>query len=175
MRGDILELTDTERVERALVAVNKHTHVQYLLKSGKNGGADPFMASCASHWWDAKKVNDYFTSDCIGFALWAYGWSRFQKKFPFWGGYLNTNSICAAAKARSPWVEVLGQPRPGCLVVYPSNKLVGRWYGHVGIYLGEGLVAHCHGPKLKGTAIHADPITKFTKVKGCIFVELVKQ
>lgn len=169
-RGMRLPLEDWQRVDRAVAGLYD-TEIQYCLTSGRNGGFDPTAKTCASMW--EIKGKTIYSADCVGYALHSYGWDRFQPEFPFWGGYLNTNSICAAADAGSPWVRVLDGPYPGCLVVYPANRKRLRLWGHVGVVISETEVIHCHGPKLRGSAIDADSLKVFTKVKGHRFVELV--
>jgi hypothetical protein len=181
-RGKVLDLTPHQRVDRAITAFHTHRFVQYSLREGQAGGFDPSQPDCGSRWstGTGRKVKNHVTSDCIGFALWAYGVDRFQKDdFPLWGGWMNTNSLVAAANDPDvPQVKrLVGMPTPGCLLVYPSARPL-RWYGHIGMYVGYGLadgvrrVVHCHGPRLRGPAISADPVEKFLKVSGCVAIEI---
>lgn len=179
-RGKVLDLTHQQRVDRAVYAVDTHRFIQYNLESGRNGGFDPTAPDCASRWQANAKGKTYTTSDCIGFALWAYGVDRYQKgDFPLYGGWMNTNSLVAAANdPKVTQVRKLAELVPGCLLVYPSARPL-RWYGHIGVYIGDGFgdstsrVVHCHGPRLAGPAISADPVEKFLKVKGCVAIEIV--
>lgn len=182
-RGKVLDLLPTQRVDRALYALEWHRFVQYSLYEGQAGGFDPSAPDCGSRWATGTKAKtkNYITSDCVGFALWAYGMDRFQKDdFPLYGGWMNTNSLVAAANdPKVKEVRRLAELVPGCLLVYPSarpNPL--RWYGHIGMYVGTPVdatvpsVVHCHGPRLKGRAISIDPANKFLRVKGCVAIEI---
>lgn len=176
-RGKVLDLTPKQRTDRAFYAFSTHRFIQYCLTSGRNGGFDPAAPDCGSRWQRGKQT--VITSDCVGFALWAYGVDRYQKgDFPLQGGWMNTTSIVEAAKApQIGCVVPLAELAPGCLLVYPRNLLRGRRYGHIGLYIGkyyDGIarVVHCHGPTLKGPAISADPVEKFLKVKGCLAVDI---
>jgi hypothetical protein len=175
-RGKVLDLTPDQRVRNALHAWHSHKFIQYCLDSGKNGGFDPEAPDCGSRWQRGKQT--VITADCIGFALWAYGIDRYQRgDFPLQGGWINTTGLVEAATRGFKEVEVLDEPRAGCLLVYPRNLLRGRRYGHIGLYIGkawDGMnrVVHCHGPTLRGPAISADLASKFLRVKGCIPVEI---
>lgn len=170
MRGKVLKLSPEERVSRALEAAYAQDFIQYSLKPGQNGGTDPEAAHCASSWQSGKRM--VYTSDCVGFALWAYGADRYQPRGPAAATkWLNTTSIWKAAQGL-PWAQKLEVPTPGCLVVYPASLLRGRPYGHIGVYVGNDRVVHCHGPRLAGPAITLDPLKKFSRVKGWAPVEL---
>jgi hypothetical protein len=179
-RGKVLDLTAEQRVQRAIHALGAHKFVQYCLDSGKNGGFDPAAPDCGSRWQKGSKT--IVSSDCVGFALWAYGVDRYQRgDFPLQGGWMNTTALVTCANLDpgiqgNPVVK-LDQPRPGCLLVYPRNLLRGRRYGHIGMYIGKAWdgvnrVVHCHGPSLSGPAISADLASKFLRVPGCIAIEV---
>lgn len=76
-------------------------------------------------------------SDCVGFALWCHGIDRFNKLFPVYGGWMNTDSLRQEAledKGEIDWVTQISRPEPGCLVVYgAAGKKPFRRIGHVGL------------------------------------------
>lgn len=183
-RGTYIPLTHDQRVDRAESLLDGKPTIQYCLSSGRNGGAFPRALHCASA-WERKPGTTILTSDCVGFALWVCGVDRYQKAtFPFWGGWMNTNSLVAALDADHPWVSELVAPLAGCLVVYPSytkplgkdpatgRRVLRRVMGHIGVYLGDNQVAHCHGPPLRGQAISVGTLEKWTNVKGHRFLDL---
>lgn len=76
--------------------------------------------------------------DCVGFALWCHGIDRFNKLFPVYGGWMNTDSLREEALSDKPgevdWVTRISVPEPGCLVVYgAAGKAPFRRIGHVGL------------------------------------------
>lgn len=170
-RGKVLNLSPEERVNRALEGAYAQDFIQYCLTPGRNGGTNPDASTCASQWQRGNK--NVWTSDCVGFALWAYGLDRYQPR----GAaaetkWLNTTSIWTMAKKGGQWARRLEVPTPGCLVVYPSSLLKARPYGHIGVYVGNDRVVHCHGPAMRGPAISIDALTKFSRVRGWLPVEL---
>jgi hypothetical protein len=86
-------------------------------------------------------------ADCIGFAMWAWGVDRYQPKtFPFYHGWINTDSMLLDALGPQTTFEVI-QPRnvfAGCAAVYPSLWKNGKMVrmGHI------GLVTHVPYPKI---------------------------
>lgn len=127
------------------------------------GGRDPTSSSCGTKYSKSKKR----VSDCIGFACWAWGFSRYSTRFPVYGGWINTDSMvmCADDSVRShmmlEWFTLLDAPVVGCFIVYPGiyaqkdPKDVKRSrvrIGHVGIVTevvdGEPTkVIHCSSSK----------------------------
>lgn len=120
-------------------------HLEY-----PNGGTDP----------TASAPQDPQTGgcDCIGFAAWCAGFDRLQpKKFPYYDGYINTDSMVEEATRRGKWFTVLDKPEAGCFVVAPSFRRLlpypKRVIGHIGVvvdaseYATKGLaglgVVHC--------------------------------
>jgi cell wall-associated NlpC family hydrolase len=175
MRGVILENHGpAETVKRAVNALSPGTwdKVQYCLESGRNGGDDPTRSTCAST-WKHPKLGTVYTSDCVGFAMWCLGADRYQPKlFVPYGGWINTDAMLEDVRLTeiSDMFELAAVPQPGDLVVYGGKKTVlGRKPGHVGVYIGNGQVVHCHGPTLKGRAVSKDPVTKWLD-KGGRFV-----
>lgn len=67
--------------------------------------------------------------DCSGLAAWCLGIDRYQPEFPRFGGWINTDSMLASARAGEGWFEFVDRPRPGDLVVYGAGAAV----GHVGV------------------------------------------
>lgn len=127
-----------------------HYHLQY-----PNGGTDPA----------APQPQDRSTGgcDCIGFAAYCAGFDRYQpKKFPYYDGYINTDSMIEEATKRGKWFTVLEKPEPGCFIVSASffSKLrLRRVIGHIGVvvdcseYATKGLagihVVHCSSSNAK--------------------------
>ena len=75
-------------------------------------------------------------SDCIGFTLWCLGIDRYQPKtFPYYDGWINTDSAIADAKGKKTYFEVVTRPQPGDQIVYPSIRKDGKMtrMGHVGL------------------------------------------
>lgn len=179
-RGAILDLTVAQTVQRAVTALSPGAwdKVQYCLDSGRNGGDDPARTTCAST-WKHHKLGTVYTSDCVGFALWCLGVDRFQPhRFVPYGGWINTNSLLEDAREpnQRDLFKQVAIPQPGDLLVYGDGKrlppLFKRKPGHVGVYIGNGLAVHCHGPTLKGRAVSKDPVTKWLD-KGGRFLRLI--
>jgi hypothetical protein len=74
-------------------------------------------------------------SDCIGFVLWCLGLDRFQKDFPHYGGWINTDSAIQDAKTTKKFFTQVHYPEPGDLVIYPALYEDGKRVriGHVGM------------------------------------------
>lgn len=187
MRGTYIPLTDDQVVKRAKEHLDCWV-IEYLLEPGKNGGTDPRATHCGTVWDrdPGPKTRTVATSDCIGLAAYCSGWDRRQPDFPFWGGWVNTDSLCAAAEDGSPWVIEYADPGPGRLIVYPSyRKLLGRDAatgrrvlgrrvpGHVGVCLDDKTAVHCHGPNLRGHAVHKAPLGLWEKRLECRYLRLV--
>lgn len=172
-RGDYYPITIPDVLRRARA---DYPDIQYCMAQGKNGGTTPRSSSPASTWHDSKG-RSYHTSDCVGFALWCLGMDRWQPgisgrgAFPEYGGWINTNSALTEARTddrKDPWFTEGPAPTVGGLVVFPSYRRLGfRRPGHVGVVVEvpaewdssekdcwrKLVVAHCHGPALKGPAI----------------------
>lgn len=100
-------------------------------------------------------VNHEGTCDCSGYVAWALGISRYQPGNPFYktfnGGWVNTDAMAADGKSPFGFFAALEKPKPGCVIVYPSNKPK-LAYGHTGIvtamggpaqFAGISRVIHC--------------------------------
>lgn len=96
-------------------------HMPYILGGG---GRSPAAATPATTVYRAgKRIGR--GSDCMGFVAWCCGFDRFQHDFPFYGGWINCDSMLGAWKNETwhpaeGFFELLSRPEPGCLVVYPS-------------------------------------------------------
>lgn len=111
--------------------------------------------------------------DCSGFVCWALGFTR----HPSADVWINTDSIWADAMGSQRRFQMLGQARPGALIVYPKPP-VGENYGHVGIVMeadGHGkatLVAHCSADNIAAAPYDAIKITtpeKFEQQAATIY------
>lgn len=74
--------------------------------------------------------------DCTGFVCWALGFSRrapAATSYTTPDGWIYTNSIWKDAIGPGNRFTRLARARPGCLVVYPSDRAAGLNYGHVAI------------------------------------------
>jgi len=129
-----IPLTDPEIVFRALWCEGK---ISYSLKN--SGGRDPR--------WPLPARPGTRTADCIGFALWCFGIDRFQVNYPFYGGWINTDSmIMDVTGGRTHFTPLLENKFPHMIVV-GSKKVFGHGpnMGHIGIVLSAGEVIHCNG------------------------------
>ncbi len=75
-------------------------------------------------------------SDCIGFVLWCLGLDRYQPKvFPYYEGWINTDSAIMDAKGKRSVFELIDRPELGSMVIYPSLWKAGKMIrmGHVAI------------------------------------------
>lgn len=80
-------------------------------------------------------------SDCIGFVLWCLGQDRYQPgKFPYYDGWINTDSCIADATGKQVLFERIRRPELGALVLFPGivDRKTGKRkrIGHVGIIVG---------------------------------------
>lgn len=151
-RGTIVSLTAEQRVQRALYLIGCATldtldeHVRkagapdvcpdgyYLLKT-HNGGKDPTAPDPFDRW--TKKGSTFVnrTADCIGGASWIGGWDRYQpKRFGFYDGWINTDSMRMDAGGPARCFRKLDAPEPGCYVVCGSGSR-GHKIGHIGTVL----------------------------------------
>lgn len=80
--------------------------------------------------------------DCVGFTAWSSGFDRFRHDFPYYGGWINTDSALGQWDGHTwhpapGWFELLAAPEPGAWVCYPSIDLDHDGQrdriGHVGI------------------------------------------
>lgn len=119
-----IPVTALEAVKRAFkIVANPSTYI--LGAGGRNPQAEtPFTVR------DGK-----LGADCIGFVLWAWGLDRFQKDYPFYGGWINTDSMLMDLKKDRKWFAPAGKPFPGCAVVYGSIWRNGKMVrmGHIGL------------------------------------------
>lgn len=161
MRGKIIKLESDAIARRAQFFVGDkacHYHLPY-----PNGGTDPEKAV----------PYDQTTGgcDCIGFAAFCAGFDRYQPggksaarltPFPYYGGYINTDSMVEEATAKGKWFTVLEKPEPGCFIVaasYFSKLRLRRVIGHIGVVVDssewetKGLaglqVVHCSPSNVK--------------------------
>lgn len=148
LRTDIDEDACADRLEqlyRDECALPQAQRGKYSLVPGQNGGNNPHAPGPWSISSDGRK-----RSDCIGTAVWARGFDRFQPiRFAhIYGGYINTDSILLDAlgdravtgrgSARVPqkMFRVATVPRRGKFVVYSGrydangHKVPNSW-GHI--------------------------------------------
>lgn len=106
-----------------------------LDNSGLLGGDDPSAPLCADWSYGYRTL----TADCIGFALWAAGMSRYQPGYVGMNGsWLNTDSLVRDAEGQMKYVRpVMSGERvlPGDFFVTTSKYVMGirREVGHIGI------------------------------------------
>lgn len=189
-RGDYYPIVVPDILKRAK---RDYPDVQYSMVEGKNGGTTPRSNEGPSSVWHDKGGRTYHTSDCVGFALWCLGLDRYQPgvsgrgAFPVYGGWINTDSALEEARTdnrKDPWFTEGPAPSPGGLVVFPGYRRLGvRRPGHVGVVVEVPaewdssekscwerlVVAHCHGPAMRGPAIdrsHIDAWRNHWNAKG---------
>lgn len=147
MRGMVVPLTPAQVVTRALYLVGARSgheldaHVRspaevcptiYYRLPDHNGGDDPTAPDPASRWVTDGGTNAV-TSDCVGGAAWCAGFDRFQpKRFGFYSGWINTNSMLLDARGPAKCFDDLRRPEPGTLIVCRSGSR-GHKVGHVGV------------------------------------------
>lgn len=66
--------------------------------------------------------------DCMGFVAWAWGFDRFQRDYPIYGGWINTDSMLGywrdgKRELVAGFFETVKEILPGDLLVYPSVDL----------------------------------------------------
>lgn len=92
----------------------------YLLGAG---GRSP----SASVPWTTKRILGFKRtgSDCIGFVLWCLGLDRFQPTFPFYGGWINTDSAIMDARHAGVFFRLVkaADVAVGDLIVFPSINI----------------------------------------------------
>lgn len=118
-----IPVTASQAVERAyLIAKDKARYV--LGAGGRNPAApNPFTVR------DGK-----LGSDCIGYVFWCWGLDRFQPDYPFYGGWINTDSLLMDVKKDETYFSEC-HPFVGCAVVYGSIWKKGKMVrmGHIGL------------------------------------------
>lgn len=116
------------------------------------------------------KRDDRRGCDCVGFTAWCSGFDRFQKTFPYFGGWINTDSSLGKWNAdlgkwepAEKWFMLLERPCIGCWIVYPSVDIDHDGdrdrIGHVGIVTSvekewswqTTRVVHCSSSASKAT------------------------
>lgn len=110
-----------ERAKRTALGLAKYI----LGAGGRNPEADnPFTSK-----------NGALGSDCIGFVLWCLGLDRLQPDYPFYGGWINTDSMLMDVDEHQTRFKEIDRPVPGCCVVYPSIWKDGKMVrmGHIGL------------------------------------------
>lgn len=114
-------LEAVERAKRIAASYSKYI----LGAGGRNPQAEtPFTSK-----------NGALGSDCIGFVLWCWGLDRLQSDYPFYEGWINTDSMLMdVAKDKTRFEEIF-RPYPGCCVVYKSKWSNGKMIrmGHIGL------------------------------------------
>lgn len=75
--------------------------------------------------------------DCSGFVCKAIGIDRLTEAFPYYGGWIATDSIVAAVNGKKGWFVKLAAPVPGCIVVYPDKFRNGKkvYEGHCAVVM----------------------------------------
>lgn len=66
--------------------------------------------------------------DCMGFVAWCLGFARFQRNYPYYGGWINTDSMLGRWNGTSytpaiGWFNLVEKPEAGDLLVYPGIDL----------------------------------------------------
>lgn len=119
-----IPVTAAEAVERAKKIAAGFS--KYILGAGgRNPQAEkPFTSK-----------NGAEGSDCIGFVLWCLGLDRLQPDYPFYEGWINTDSMLMDVDGDQKYFEEVDFPFPGCVVVYPSIWKDGKMIrmGHIGL------------------------------------------
>lgn len=119
-----IPVTAAEAVERAKkIAAGLSKYI--LGAGGRNPQAEkPFTSK-----------NGAEGSDCIGFVLWCLGLDRLQPDYPFYEGWINTDSMLMDVDGDQKYFEGIDFPYPGCAVVYPSIWKDGKMVrmGHIGL------------------------------------------
>lgn len=125
--------------------------------------------------------------DCVGFTAWCSGFDRLQKEFPYYGGWINTDSSLGKWNGElgqwepaSGWFALLDRPVIGSWIVYPSIDIDNDGdrdrIGHVGIVVGVEAewswqttrVVHCSSSASKATrgrAIQESDATLWARAK----------
>lgn len=151
-RGNVKRLTDDQVLARALGCIG--APIIYHLEV-PNGGTDP----------EAPMPCDEHTGmcDCSGFNAWVHGFDRYQppklapRDFPFWDGYINTDSKIAEAEGPASWFSIVSTPEPGDMIIGETFRtLLGKKViGH------EGTIVETTEWKSKGLAgiqvVHCSP------------------
>ena len=116
----LIDLSLDDVLARAASSLGRKVPIRYKLGTG---GRDPDL--------DSPEGPDG-CCDCSGFVCWALGISR-RTDHPWYrrfnGGWINTDSIVADAKADVGFFARLTRPQVGSLVVFDAGKKI----GHVGI------------------------------------------
>lgn len=119
-----ISVTAQEAIERAKRIASGSS--KYILGAGgRNPQADtPFTSK-----------NGVSGSDCIGFVLWCLGLDRLQPDYPFYEGWINTDSMILDVEDQQTRFKEAPKPFPGCAVVYPSIWKDGKMarMGHIGL------------------------------------------
>lgn len=126
---------DRWSVDKALASARKLVGLGlYILGTGGR-------APNTSEPWTIKRILGIKRkgSDCIGFVLWCLGLDRFQPTFPFYGGWINTDSAIADARHAGVFFKLVkaADVALGDLVVFPSINIdddaARERIGHVGM------------------------------------------
>lgn len=116
-------MTPDDIVRKARSLIGKPC--KYLLGGG---GRDPHASHPATRVYDSQGRLLGVGSDCIGFVAWASGFDRFQRAFPYYGGWINCDSALGRWdglqwQPAPGWFTWLPAPEVGCWIVYPSVDL----------------------------------------------------
>lgn len=122
VRGKNLKLPIEEVLARARRLVDTGS---YSLEQGLNGGNDPTATGPYSH-------GTVGTADCVGVGMYVQGVDRYQPQIPYYGGWVNTNSVFAMPELFTNLGQDFSKVQPGDVLAYPSYKdILGRkHYGH---------------------------------------------
>lgn len=122
VRGKNLKLPIEEVLARARRLVDTGS---YSLEQGLNGGNDPTATGPYSH-------GTVGTADCVGVGMYIQGVDRYQPQIPYYGGWVNTNSVFAMPELFVNLGQDFSKVQPGDVLAYPSYKdILGRkHYGH---------------------------------------------
>lgn len=135
----VRDLSPQQIIDRAMAMIGRKD-IRYSMIRGRNGGRDPYAADPRSR--------GYNSADCIGFAFWAFGIDRYQPDFPFYGGWINTDSMMMDAMAKRMFFVPLAEIEYPHMIVYPSGtkQEVAAGLpriGHIGVAIDDKRVIHC--------------------------------
>lgn len=124
MSTKTIPMTHAEAVTRARAIATLKS--KYILGAG---GRNPAMQVPFT------LRNGKLGSDCIGFVLWCWGLDRYQLDYPFYDGWINTDSLLMDVDTKQTRFAEVDRPYPGCAVVYPSLRKNGKMtrMGHIGL------------------------------------------
>lgn len=134
-RGKVLGLSLAQVATRARYLASPECVDGYYLLNDHNGGKDPTAADPFDRWSKPGSTFVNRTADCIGGAAWCGGFDRYQPvRFPYYHGWINTDSMLLDVLGSRRCFEPLDRPTPGCFVVAPSGS-PGHAIGHIGVVI----------------------------------------